>query len=285
MADFYRVIHSEMQIREFYQECLPRLKPTEVYFLSMAARNKYLTAEERVRLDVGRTEMYGKTLVRHDTADDFVKHVRRFECDKRGYTSRTGEPLPEKSMVCYVNLDPSSGVDAAAEFQKLLQEFQQGALKCAVRGMPIDRDGALFARLDDKLLSCYQKAHAKGPWIDIDIDLENKDDKRTEAIQYLVESFFIQYSIFSVRMISTKSGYHVLVPTRNLKCNPAVLAKGLEESLVAAGDRCKEVVVNTNRMVPLPGTYQSDYPVTLLPNLRDKLLDQVLDFVCIGEPQ
>ena len=30
----YEIIHDEEQVRQFYRECLPRLKPTEVYFIS-----------------------------------------------------------------------------------------------------------------------------------------------------------------------------------------------------------------------------------------------------------
>ena len=39
-------------ICKFYRECLPRLNPGEVYFVSLSARNKYLTEEERKESDL-----------------------------------------------------------------------------------------------------------------------------------------------------------------------------------------------------------------------------------------
>lgn len=256
----YKIIHDEEQVRKFYRECLPRLKPTEVYFLSMAARNKYLTDEERKRYDLGRTEMYAKTIIRHDTEEEFLKHIRRLECDERGYTTRTGEPIPQKCMVCYVNIDPSSTPKALAGFTKVLGEYQEEALSIAVNKTDNSNFLDRLNKIDNNLMTCYQQAHAKGLWVDIDIDLEYKREDDALCIPSVVERHLAGYSL-DYKIISTKSGFHVLLARKGMKSDPQQIAESLGRFLLDLGFPVKESVINKNRMIPLPGSWQCEYLV------------------------
>ncbi len=264
MADFYKLIHDEDMVRRFYKECLPKLDAAQVYFLSLSARNKYLTDEERRELELGRTEMFAKTIIRHSGADEFVKHIRRLECDTRGYTTRTGAPVPEKCLVCYVNLDPSSTVTALMEFQKVLNEYTIEALSLAFNKGNAENFANRFNKIDNNLLTCYQQAKTKGPWIDLDVDLINKNPNREEADFFSIVSTISGYGISDYRFISTRSGYHVLIARKQLTCDPSLIATAVMQSLVLCGVTVSEVVVNKNRMVPVPGTYQAGTPVKLL---------------------
>jgi hypothetical protein len=264
MPNFYKVIYSEEQVRRFYRECMPQLQPAQVYFLSLSARNKYLTDEERKEFDLRRTEMFAKTIVRHSGEDEFVKHIYRLECDTRGYTSRTGLPIPQKCLVCYVNLDASSTVRAMDDFQKIWNEYVREAMSISLENKSNENFMNRVNKIDNNLLTCYQQAHVKGPWTDIDIDLVEKKENREEAIYLSITSFLSQYNFSQIKVISTRSGYHVLIPSKEMRCDPAILARGLEENLALIGDPCKEAVVNSNRMVPCPGTLQANYPVHLL---------------------
>lgn len=257
----YKIIHDEEQVRRFYRECLPRLKPTEVYFLSMSARNKYLTDDERKKYDLGRTEMYAKSIIRHDSEDEFVKHIRRLECDERGYTTRTGEAIPQKCMVCYANIDPSSTTKALQAFMKLIGEYQTEAIAIATGGSNGENFIRRLNKIDNNLLTCYQQAHAKGLYLDIDIDLVTKNNTVNMFTELGIDSVMLDYSITDYKIVSTKSGFHVLVRYKDINFDPVKLVTSLENQLDMREVLYKEVAINKNRMIPVPGTWQAEYPV------------------------
>lgn len=256
----YRIIHDEEQVRQFYRECLPRLKPTEVYFISMAARNKYLDDAERERYNLGRTEMYAKTIIRHDTEDEFVKHIRRLECDERGYTTRTGEPIPQKCMMCYANIDPSSTPKALQSFMQVVNEYYTEAMAIVTGNNNSDNFVDRLNKIDNNLLSCYQQAHAKGKWIDIDIDLMDEPEYEVSLMAYIRQDLH-NMGLFHYRVIRTKSGYHILVAADEVKFNPQDIVQTLKHRFDINSIRYKEIEINKNRMIPVPGTLQAGYPV------------------------
>ena len=258
----YEIIHDEEQVRQFYRECLPRLKPTEVYFISMAARNKYLDDAERERYNLGRTEMYAKTIIRHDTEDEFVKHIRRLECDERGYTTRTGEPIPQKCMVCYANIDPSSTPKALQSFMQVVNEYYTEAMAIVTGNNNGDNFVDRLNKIDNNLLSCYQQAHAKGKWIDIDIDLSEEKTVTTQMNVILtIKCTLVGLGIDNYKIVATRSGYHVLVGVEEIKFNPVKILDALKVEMLAEHIGFKEIEINKNRMIPVPGTLQAGYPV------------------------
>lgn len=258
----YKIIHDEEQVRKFYRECLPRLKPTEVYFLSMAARNKYLDAAEREKYNLGRTEMYAKTIIRHDTEDEFVKHIRRLECDERGYTTRTGEPIPQKCIVCYVNIDPSSTPKALQAFMKVVGEYQTEAIAIAIGGNSGENFISRLNKIDNNLLTCYQQAHGKGLWVDIDIDIpEHNEPTRTFTLMGIDATLYDFGLLEHGKTIATKSGYHVLVSTADINFNPTKIVDSLKTQMDVGDIKYTEIEINKSRMIPIPGTLQAGYPV------------------------
>lgn len=270
MADYYHIVHDEQQIRKFYNECMPALETGQVYFLSLSARNKYLTAEERKECDLGRTEMFEKTLIHYNGEDEFVKHIYRYECNTRGFTSRTGKSIPEKCLVCYVNLDPSSVARAMIDFQNVWNDYVQESLNLTMKGGDKDNFSKRLNKIDKNLFACYQQAHVRGSWVDVDIDLVEKKEDNVELDKSAIVSALneYKYDFPDYKIISTRSGYHVLVSTKGLICDPDLIAKCLEEKLLSIGTPCKEAVVNRNRMVPVPGTYQAGYPIKMLETVR-----------------
>lgn len=259
----YEIIYNENEIRKFHSEVLIPLKPLEVHFVSLSARNKYLTSEERKEFDLGRTEMFAKTVVREDNADEYIKRIRRFECNVEGYTTRKGGPIPSKCLVCYANICNSSTTKALQKFQKLIAEYTTEAVTLSMQPPKALESRAQFIdrmnKIDSNLLTFYQNSHSSKYWIDIDIDL----DEKKESDAYLIRSALWRngYKEFNLmHLIDTKSGYHLLIPKHILNGNPSTtIALYLKEIFNA-----KEVVVNKNQMVPLPGTLQSDYEVKFL---------------------
>ena len=64
-------------IKRFYEEVYEDLKLNEIHFISLAARNKYLTEEERSIYRLGNTQMLNKTIVRTYNFQKFISKVQQ----------------------------------------------------------------------------------------------------------------------------------------------------------------------------------------------------------------
>lgn len=259
---FVKFIHDEEELKWFFDNVLPPLKETECYFISLSARNKYLTEEEREVFALGRTEMFNKTLIRKKEWNRFIRTIRKFECDERGYTTRNNSPIPSKSMVCYININPSDTLKAISEFQKLLNEYQVEIASIAFGDGKKDNLANRINKIDNNLMTCYQKATGIKHWIDFDFDVP-KNSKILEFTNSQLE----ERKIFHYFWIDTKSGYHLLLDKSQIKFNPHDFCSDIDtflwdESLIT--DDNYEIIYNKNAMIPIPGTLQGDHPVTVL---------------------
>ena len=59
----FNLVHSVNEIEKFHSFLHP-LQIGEAYFVSMSARDKYLTPEERAHFSLGRSEMFGRKIVK-----------------------------------------------------------------------------------------------------------------------------------------------------------------------------------------------------------------------------
>jgi len=119
----YKIISDINELEKFYNEVMPRLTKDEVYFVSLSARNKYLTKEEHDELQLGRTEMFSRSIVRNDSFDRLVRTLRKYETADGSYVTKNGSNIPSKSVVCYFNINPSSALKAYTEFNHVMAEY------------------------------------------------------------------------------------------------------------------------------------------------------------------
>jgi hypothetical protein len=117
LTEYHKFIYDEEQVKRFYSLLSP-LKDEEAYFLSMSARNKYLTEEERKEYNLGRTEMFARELVKEGSWEAFIRVLKSMQVSRGGYTSRGDVTLPDKCLVVYANINPRSGIKALKEFQE-----------------------------------------------------------------------------------------------------------------------------------------------------------------------
>ena len=255
------------ELKWFYDNVLPPLAPLEVYFLSLSARNKYLTEEERKILELGRTEMFAKTIVRERTWERFVRTIRKLECSEEGYTTKNNSPIPSKCMVCYLNINPSNTIKALYEFQKVYNEYMMELAEVAVKKRDSENIMNRLNKIDNNMLTAYQQATGTRHYIDIDFDI-NKVCKLHEwtTISDLLKS----WGITKYYWIDTKSGYHLLISKDQIKRDPNKMAQTFEGIYL---DQCRlanidpgkyEIIKNDNGMIPLPGCYQADHIVRVL---------------------
>lgn len=241
------MIEDEGQFNEFL--CwLPELMNDEVYFISLSARNKYLTVEEREYYGLGRTEMFSRTVAYDKDGLRYAMEKLRASLSYR--RTRLGKEIPEKSLVTYVNVNPSSMLSAYAEFKQQMDKELNEMLLGKLRGK--DPDFRSWHRLERHLMNCVQRARARRLIVDVDVDTTDR---------VVVDKFcmFLDEHDITHRTVKTQGGFHVLVDKSTLKkTNIYDVIKKLDKECEG------EVCINKNAMVPVPGTLQAGKLVTFI---------------------
>lgn len=243
----YRFIYSEDEVRKFFSILSP-LKPDEAYFVSLSARNKYLTDEERKAIDLGRTEMFARKLVKQYTYEAFIRTLRTYEINDGGFTSRSNIPLPEKCIVIYANINPVSGKAALKEFYEKTTQL--------LFDLSDDNDShKRLASLDTELMNCYQRARGTKKFIDIDCDVP---DDGVDIVELVLNEF--KANSVDYHVIKTRGGFHILIDRSTLHYNYTTIINKANELAVERFGHA-EVVVNKNEMVPICGCISAGFPV------------------------
>ncbi len=263
MSEFTKIVYDEDEVKWFFENVLPELSPTEVYFLSLSARNKYLSKSEREFYEFGRTEMFQKTVVRKRNWEKFIRSIYKLECNEKGYTTKNNLPIPQKTIVCYININPSDTLVALKKFSDLLNEYNLEMASLLHKGGDKENFFNRLNKIDNNLLTYYQQATGTKHYIDIDIDLKNKDERIIQEISSYVESRGITRYFW----IDTRSGYHLLVKKEEVKFNineVSNYALAFATSNGIFNPETDEIIVNKNAMIPVPGTLQGGYQVRIL---------------------
>lgn len=237
---------------------LPDLNKDEVYFISLSARAKYLTMDERKEYSLGQTEMFGREIAQSkEKLYDYT--IKKLEATLSYKTTRNGKPIPDKSLICYVNINPSSMVKAYYQFQKEMNNQMSEITLALLHGK--DPNYSFINIQTRELMNCIQKSTGTKHFIDIDCDT-----KEPEVLDYFKEAFLnclIEYYI-----IETKGGYHFLLKkdTFPVKYN---LQKIIDDGIIRLEriiyekqlNNKIEIMINGNGMIPVPGIMQSDHLV------------------------
>lgn len=254
---------------------LPELKNDEVYFISLSARNKYLTAEERVEYSLGQTEMFGREIAQSKEKLSTYT-MKKLESNLYCKTTRNEKTIPEKSLVVYCNINPSSMIKAYYQFQNEMNR-QMREITLALLNQK-DPNYSFINIQTRELLNCIQKSTGTKHYIDIDCDT-----KEEKVLTYFIEQFTKDDILYYV--IETKGGYHFLINknTFSEKYNLHKVIQQSQDILESIYDdkylvqdeegeynyeevnlMVPEIKINNNSMIPVPGTMQSDHLVKLL---------------------
>ena len=239
---------------ERFVKLIPELERDEVYFLSMSARNKYLSDEEREEFDLGRTEMFSRQIA--FDKEGIRLALDRMTADLQVRTTRNGSPIPEKCLVVYFNVHPSSTVKAYRRFSEQMDRHYEEAFLGTLNGSKAPDMWIPFRRMRTNLMNQIQKSFSRKVMVDIDIDGDDPVDSN-----YLLDEvtkFLCGHGVPFIT-IRTQGGYHVLVETQYLNKKIPLFQKLNELDKGTQG----EVKFNGNAMVPLPGTKQAGKLVTI----------------------
>ena len=189
--------------------------------------------------------------------------------------------IKRRYLIIYININPSDSRKALLEFNKTMADM------CYIMTTSGDKElmGKNLNKVETILHNCYQKNRGSRTWIDIDCDIL-KDCKIYESgIKETLKEREIEHY-----WIDTKGGYHLLLKVDTLskwRTNPNELVEDLkveflewlsdntdykeittintkEKSGVIADEDFFEIKLNKNAMIPLPGTIQAGYPVTII---------------------
>lgn len=253
-----RLIADIGQVNLFIKKYLPDLSGDEVYFLSLSARNKQLTQSEREQYKLSKTEMFARTLVR--SKEKFIPHLRRFECDEEAWLTKNGKPIPEKCIICYVNINPSSALKAT---QEVMTEIQKRTFDSLLSAGKTPETLASLKKLDILVMNAFQKSRGTRHYLDIDFDIP-KDKESLDTFSKCIDYFADRDMRFFT--VETKGGFHVVVDKTTVKFNYVELLRTMETWFWKIVNEKIEVVQNKNEMIPVPGTLQAGFPVKVREN-------------------
>jgi len=247
------VIEFTPEAQEFAKLLAP-LQMDEVYFVSLSARNKYLTQEERDFYSLGRTEMFAREIIKKN--EDFEFAFRKLTGHLYARRTNNGKEIPMKAIVCYMNINPSSVLKAVQQFKRELGEAEENLMrKVILNGNTANEmDFEFFKKAKSKLNNAYQRNHSRKVFLDIDIDTKN-----LAVLIKIIASLTINDARFCT--IETRGGFHVLVKSDTVKGN--YLWKTIEEAGKMPEADGNEVIFNSNGMVPFPGTYHGEFFVKI----------------------
>lgn len=250
------MIKSECELREFIN-LLYDLERDEVFFVSLSARNKYLDADERIKYALSRSEMFSREFIYKRDYDSFKYVLEILKAALSYRRTGTGELYPEKAMIVYFNLNPTSTIKAYMEFQKEMNKEIAEYINDVAHGNNVDVRHKRFKNAVSILKSEFQKHPSRKIFLDVDFDTKNTN--------YLtLYTDFLQKNNIRFFVINTKSGYHVVLKKDTIPKGLNIYSKITElDKQLKTVEPDKEIVLNKNLMVPLPGTMQGDHLVTI----------------------
>lgn len=235
---------------EKFRGILPPLPNGYAYLLSLSARNKYLDADERKYYNLGKTEMFGRTLIKD--LNDFDFYIRKLASNLTYKRTRSGHPFPEKAMVVYMMINPTNMVSAYYTFQERMNGFLHEMSKAMSNKKTPNLQEAV--NMDHHLLTSVGKASRKRDFIDLDLD-----SKEPSILHQVLKGF----GGFEYHVVTTQGGYHILIPKEQKPFPPA---HQIIKDVLRENPELKELCFNRNAMIPLPGTLQAGSLVTFTPH-------------------
>ena len=290
------LIYDESQVRNFYREVIAKVPagPFDADFFCVAARKKYMSEAEREATRLGDTCMMEKTICREIDENIFIHKLQKVDACLDHLYSHNGAAIPRSCMVFYMNVNHTSMINALKDFKMDVATMEAELYDVFLKNGSRENIGNKLKRLDNIVLKAYQnpKNVVKRNWIDIDMDIDPEkisSENIKFAINYLLDCYHIEKEEFRgdnlYQIIKTHGGYHILIDTDIISKSNTFYAKELSakedikkkmlsiksfmdilevEAKDKVGlDSIKEIKINQNGMVPIPGTLQGGVEVKL----------------------
>ena len=280
------LIWSEEQILNFYDAVYPWISegdPWHTEFFCLAARKKYMTEEQKRSINLGDTCMMFKTIIKDHNPKKFLAKVHQADASADYFTDRDGNYIPKNCIVYYININRTNVLKAMREFKGLLNEwdYDLGTLLEFNNTNKRENIGNQLKTVQNNLLKSFQDPkNIEGDWLDIDCDFGTEFDAK--AYKEALMDFLATTDVY---VVSTHGGCHILISKsaiseynksmaqvysrKEMKVQAMTLEKiltfvrGLITTDFPEAD-VKEIKLNQNQAIPLPGTFQGDFPVSFV---------------------
>lgn len=286
---YYKILTDEKELRSFFDFMIPDdnyLSSTESLFLSLAARNKYIKNKEESEVNLNKTFMFDRTIVhaenRHRLWNNLVMELRKLERNIGAYKAKSKSDnnvlldIPNECFICYYNVNPIDSVAALIGLKNRIALMEQELWNTIVRGKSYENCILDVNRLHRIAEIEYSKAKSKTRWFDIDIDFEKEDQinnpyftDNNNWIKEVRNKFCEKLDIQSnnLYIVRTYGGYHFGLNVKlceQLKKPAPYLLEQLSIIVKESGCQLKELKLNSNGIVPLPGTLQGGKLVSFI---------------------
>lgn len=276
----YKILENEEELKSFFDFMIPTddyLSPTESLFLSLAARNKYAD-RDNLEVNLNKTFMFDRTIVsgknRQYLYNNLVVALRKLERNKGAYKSKAKDnsdvllDIPNDCFICYYNINPIDSVKALLGLKEKIALIESELWKTVVKGTSHENCIQDINKLHRLAEIEYSKAKSKTRWFDVDLDFEkdaqndknlfgNNDHWIKVIMKCFCDTLGVGYDI--VYIVRTFGGYHIGLNVKlcqTLKKDAPFLLDSLKSLLQQANVDIKELKLNTNGIIPLPGTLQ-----------------------------
>jgi len=287
------LIWSETELKRFYDLFFEDREMTDTDFFCLASRKKYLTEEEKAEIKMGDTVMLCKTILKDYNWPKFLSKIRQADAMAEFVLDSNDNYIPKKCFVMYMNINHTNVTRAIKEFKETMAGWDADTLTLLEFGNTEKRANLCrqYKSASEGLLKAFQNPkNGNDEWIDIDCDIEGDESFREDIAKMLMSHFknkfykeFLTGDINPrvISIIITHGGLHFIMNKHimgsfNEEMSKLYSKKEIKDHVLSpdrllneirellANVDSKEIIINPNKMVPIPGTVQGGFKVRML---------------------
>lgn len=228
----YNIIKDEEELKKFI-EWLPDLEQDEGYYISLLCRRKY-NSDKKIPSNM---DMIKRTVT---SKKHLLMSIRQFEIKKGQYSVNEIE-LDDEALAMYILPNPRS--------------YRKTWSMMAMNAITFLENNQSFPNPESYSLSCLAKCPSKKRFIDVDIDLNEGDEISIESLYEYLDDKINKDAIDAI--IRTRGGYHVLINQEKILID--YKKTWYSQISEMKNDKFKDVSINSDRMLPIPGCIQGGF--------------------------
>lgn len=254
----YNIIYDEKLVQQFFEAISVPLHNDEVYWMCLANRRKYLSDDQKAVLLSGDTTMLVKRIINKADGSYFVNQLKSLEVPYGCYRGTNDAVFTGDGFVAYCNLNPSNIISATNKLMHTVTDWYTEALKTNS-----DHSRNNFFHINSEFSKDVQCSTSRRIWLDIDIDFACSNYIQSFALT--LAQMFPQLNDAAL-MVFTHGGIHYVINLQKAVFDKSFNPPSIVEIITSSQDKAffKEVKVNKALMVPIAGTYQGGYKVSML---------------------
>lgn len=232
----YKFLGDVDELKFFFDNVLPDLSGDALhsYLMCITVRPKKLTKEERDEYGVSGSDgvMMREEIIAprgHQKVwnfDNFVSHIYKYECPKRGMITKNGFPYPEKALAVMIYAEPANEAKVGNYILQygntISKELVESASRLLENGKidGIQAQMEKLAHISKKIKSCHAEC-AEPTFIHFDFDIRkdlvDNEDAFKDALHSIRTVGNLLFGKGNVVIIRTKGGFHTLVKRTSIK--------------------------------------------------------------------